>query len=289
MLQRALRKRLACRKRGSMAKKYDAEVKELTEKLETGIRDLFASDGYKQWLTFLGTFHTYSFNNIMLILMQMPEASLVAGYKAWQKLGRNVKKGEHGIRILAPCPHKIIKEVDGEDKEIRFVTFRPTTVFDVSQTEGEEIPKACITRLEGEVDDYDKLIEKLISIAPVPVEIKDFDNSANGFFSHTDKKIVVKAGMSQQQTVKTLIHEICHSLLHDRDIGIAKEADRYTREVQAESVAYTVCGVLGIDTSEYSFGYVAGWSKDKDIKELSASMEVIRQTADKMIQEIKAA
>lgn len=273
-----------------MAKRDNTEVKELTKKLEEGVKEVFSSDKYKEYLRFLGMFHNYSFNNVMLILMQMPDASLVAGYKTWQKLGRNVKKGEHGIRILAPCPHKRTIEVDGDDKEVCFTTFRPTSVFDVSQTEGDELPQGFVTMLSDDVDGYESLIKKLTAVSPVKVEFEEIeDSSALGFFSHTENKIVVKSGMSQMQTVKTLVHEISHSLLHNKENGEEKEADRRTKEVQAESVAYTVCGVLGIDTSDYSFGYIAGWSKDKDVKELSKSMEVVRKTASKLIEDIKAA
>lgn len=268
----------------------NSEIKELTKKLEEGVQGVFTSDTYKDYLRFMGQFHDYSFNNVVLILAQMPDASLVAGYKAWQKMGRNVKKGEKSIRILAPCQHKKIVEKDGEEVEIHFTTFRATSVFDVSQTDGDALPKSFITELTDSVDGYDDLIQKLIAVAPVPVEFDEMKgSSANGYFSHTDRKIVVKNTMSQMQTVKTLVHEISHSLLHDKDSGEEKEANRNTREVQAESVAFTVCGMLGIDTSDYSFGYIAGWSRGKDTKELSASMEVIRKTAVKLMDDIKAA
>ncbi len=268
-----------------------AEIKELTEKLEQGVRDMFTSDKYKEYLAFMSKFHNYSFNNILLILMQMPDASLVAGYKTWQKMGRNVRKGEHGIRILAPCKHKKVVEKEGEeDTVISFTTFRPASVFDVSQTDGEDLPQGYIKKLEGDVDDYDKLIEKLKNASPAPIRFDPLNGTnANGYYSHTNREIVVKEGMSEQQTVKTLVHEISHAIMHDKESGEAKEADRNTREVQAESVAYTVCGMLGIDTSDYSFGYVAGWSEGKEPKELLASMEVIRRTASKLIEELEAA
>ena len=257
------------------------DIKVITEQLEQGVKDIFPSEKYIEYLNFMSKFTNYSFNNIILILMQKPDASLVAGYKAWQnKFNRQVKKGEHGITILAPCPHKKeIETEDGETREIIWTSFRAVKVFDVSQTDGEELPAGCVETLTGEVENYTELIKKLESVSPVPVTYENIDGGANGYFSNTEKRIVIQEGMSEAQTVKTLVHEISHAILHDRENGEEKEADRNTREVQAESVAYTVCSMLGLDTSDYSFGYVAGWSTGKEIKELNASMEVIRQTA----------
>lgn len=258
------------------------DIKEITDKLEQGVKEVFESDRYKEYLTVMGRFTNYSFNNIMLILMQKPEATLVAGYKAWQnKFKRQVRKGEKGITILAPCPHK--KEVEddnGDVKVVRWTTFTTCKVFDVSQTDGEDLPTAPCEKLTASVDDYDGLMAKLAQVAPVEIRFEDISGSANGCFHNADDKyIAVQQGMSEAQTIKTAVHEIAHSLLHDNDNGEEKDADRLTREVQAESVAYTVCNALGLDTSEYSFGYVAGWSGGKDMKELTASMEVIRKTA----------
>lgn len=266
------------------------DIKVITEQLEQGVKDIFTSDRYIEYLNFMSKFTNYSFNNIILILMQKPDASLVAGYKAWQnKFNRQVKKGEHGITILAPCPHK--KEIEtenGETREIIWTSFRAVKVFDVSQTDGEELPAGCVEMLTGEVENYTELIKKLESVSPVPVTYENIDGGANGYFSNTEKRIVIQEGMSEAQTVKTLVHEISHAILHDRETGEEKEADRNTREVQAESVAYTVCSMLGLDTSDYSFGYVAGWSTGKEIKELNASMEVIRQTAKDITDRIAA-
>lgn len=265
------------------------DVKEITEKLEQGVKDVFTSDKYMEYLKFMGKFHNYSFNNCVLIMMQMPTATLVAGYKAWQtKFGRQVRKGERGIKILAPCPHKkTIETEDGDEEEIRWTSFRTTTVFDVSQTDGDDLPTGCTNRLTGDVDGYDDLLSKLAEIAPVSVNFDEIEGSANGYYSRVEEQIVVQHGMSEQQTVKTLVHEIAHAVLHSED-GEESEADRFTKEVQAESVAYTVCSALGLDTSDYSFGYVAGWSSDKDMKELTASMEVIRKTAANLIDRLAA-
>lgn len=256
-------------------------IKEITEKLEKGVKDVFESDKYKEYLDFMCKFHTYSVNNIMLIMLQKPEASLVAGYKAWQtKFGRQVRKGEKGITIIRPCPHK--KEVEDEEGNVTetkfWTTFSTCKVFDVSQTEGADLPSGCVTKLTGEVDDFEELVEKLRKVSPVEVDFEDIKGEANGFFSPVEQRIAIQEGMSEQQTIKTMVHEIAHSMLHDKDCE-ESEADRNTREVQAESVAYTVCNMLGLDTSDYSFGYVAGWSKGKEAKELSESMEIIRKTA----------
>lgn len=263
------------------------DIKAITDQLEKGVQEVFTSDKYMEYLNFMSKFTDYSFNNIVLILMQKPDASLVAGYKAWQKkFNRYVRKGEHGITILAPCPHK--KEVeteDGEVKEISWTSFRAVTVFDISQTDGEAIPTGCVEKLTGEVEHYTELLKKLEAVAPVPVAYENIEGGANGYYSQKEQRIVVQEGMSEAQTVKTLVHEISHAILHSKD-GEEKEANRSTREVQAESVAYTVCSMLGLDTSDYSFGYVAGWSTGKDIKELNASMEVIRKTAKDIAEKI---
>lgn len=265
-------------------------IKEITDQLEKGVKDVFESDRYKEYLDFMSKFYNYSVNNIILIMAQKPDASLIAGYKAWQtKFNRHVRKGEKGISILAPCPHKKIVEKDGEEKEIKWTTFRPVKVFDVSQTDGESLPTGCTHVLTGEVNDYEKLVEMLKDVAPVSVTFQKIEGTAHGFYDSSEKKIVVDEGMSEQQTVKTIIHEIAHAILHDGDDGEEKDADRRTMEVQAESVAYTVCKMIGIDASDYSFGYVAGWGSGKEVKELTASMEVIRNTAKHIIDRLQAA
>lgn len=268
-------------------------VKEITEQLEQGVKDLFASDKYAEYLSFMGRFYNYSAGNCLLIWLQNPSASLVAGYKAWQtKFKRQVKKGEKGIKILAPCPHKITKTARDEDgnlveKELRWTTFRAVSVFDVSQTEGEDIPE-IVSELTGDVDGYEELVAKLTALSPVPVGYEDIQDGAKGYYNPVEKRIAIKTGMPESQTVKTLVHEISHAILHNRESGEEKDANRRAKEVQAESVAYTVCSALGLDTADYSFGYVAGWSEGKDVKELSASMDIIRKTAEEIIEGVSA-
>ena len=282
------------------------KVQEITEKLEQGIKELFESEKYKTYLNTMSKFHNYSFNNTMLIAMQKPDATLVAGFKAWQKnFDRHVKKGEKGIRILAPAPYKIKEEqekldpVTGEimlDKngmpvteevEIKIPAFRVVPVFDVSQTDGKELPDIGVNELSGSVEDYEDFMQALTEVSPVPITYEDIEGEAKGYFHTTDHRIAIQEGMSQSQTVKTAIHEVAHAKLHDRDrnqdIDAVLDKDRNTKEVEAESVAYTVCQHFGIDTSDYSFGYIAGWSSDRDMKELKSSLDTIRKTASELI------
>ena len=282
------------------------KVQEITEKLEQGIKELFESEKYKTYLNTMSKFHNYSFNNTMLIAMQKPDATLVAGFKAWQKnFDRYVKKGEKGIRILAPAPYKIKEEqekldpVTGEimlDKngmpiteevEIKIPAFRVVPVFDVSQTDGKEMPDIGVNELSGSVEDYEDFMQALTEVSPVPITYEDIDGDAKGYFHTTDHRIAIQEGMSQSQTVKTAIHEVAHAKLHDwernQDIDAVLDKDRNTKEVEAESVAYTVCQHFGIDTSDYSFGYIAGWSSDRDMKELKSSLDTIRKTASELI------
>ena len=267
-------------------------IEEITKQLEDGVKAVFDSGKFEQYLDCMSKFWNYSVNNSILIFMQKPEATLVAGYQSWQKnFKRQVKKGEKAIKIMAPIPHKILKEVEDEEgnkseQEIKWTSFRAVPVFDVSQTEGEELPSLC-NDLSGEVEGYEDLIQRLIDFSPVPVAFDDIQGTAKGFYSLTDKKIVIRAEMSQIQTVKTLVHEISHSILHNLEDGAQKEVGKGTKEVQAEGTAYTVCKSLGIDTSDYSFGYVAGWSEGKDLKELQASLEIIRTTAKDMLEAIR--
>ena len=288
------------------AKTEKQKVQEITEKLEQGIKELFESEKYKTYLNTMSRFHNYSFNNTMLIAMQKPDATLVAGFKAWQKnFDRHVKKGEKGIRILAPAPYKIKEEqekfdpVTGEimlDKngmpvteevEIKIPAFRVVPVFDVSQTDGKELPDIGVNELSGSVEDYEDFMQALTEVSPVPISYEDIDGDAKGYFHTTDHRIAIQEGMSQSQTVKTAIHEVAHAKLHDRernqDIDAVLDKDRNTKEVEAESVAYTVCQHFGIDTSDYSFGYIAGWSSDRDMKELKSSLDTIRKTASELI------
>lgn len=288
------------------AKTEKQKVQEITEKLEQGIKELFESEKYKTYLNTMSKFHNYSFNNTMLIAMQKPDATLVAGFKAWQKnFDRHVKKGEKGIRILAPAPYKIKEEqekldpVTGEimlDKngmpiteevEIKIPAFRVVPVFDVSQTDGKELPDIGVNELSGSVEDYEDFMQALTEVSPVPITYEDIEGEAKGYFHTTDHRIAIQEGMSQSQTVKTAIHEVAHAKLHDReqnqDIDAVLDKDRNTKEVEAESVAYTVCQHFGIDTSDYSFGYIAGWSSDRDMKELKSALDTIRKTASELI------
>lgn len=265
----------------------NSEIKKITEELKESIVKILESGNYAKYLECMTKFHTYSLNNILWIYAQMPTATLVTGYKKWNKeFDRHVRKGEHAIKILAPIFKKVRVEEDGEEKEeTRLVNFKVVNVFDVSQTEGKELPTApcrCID-LEGNVDGYKELFEKLEKASPVPIGFEDINDDSHGYFSLIDNRIAIKKGMSEQQTIKTMIHEIAHSILHNTKTGEEKEADRHTAEVQAESVAYTVCKYIGLDTSDYSFGYITGWSKGKGAKELIESMEAIRKTANTII------
>ncbi|SFC56297.1 ArdC family protein [Butyrivibrio sp. YAB3001] len=292
------------------------KIDEITEKLEKGIGDLFNSDKYKAYLNTMSKFHSYSVNNTILIAMQRPDATLVAGYDAWQeKFDRHVKKGAKGIKIIAPVKVKKQIVVQGEHsysdsgdkipiykpgetqeeydkrmsqttKEVEYTNFRVTTVFDVSDTEGKELPTLGVNELMGSVDGYEKLKMALEETSKVPVDYGLVTSGAKGFFSPEMHKICVQSGMSEVQTVKTIIHEMAHALLHDKTDDpeqMVNPKSKNTKEVEAESIAYVVCQHFGIDTSDYSFGYIAGWSSDKDTKELKASMEIIRKSASKMI------
>ena len=277
-------------------------VKEITDQLEAGIQDLFESARYQQWLTTMSRFHNYSLNNTVLIAMQKPEATLVAGYTAWQKqFKRQVNKGERGIKILAPAPYKEMVEMDKidpdtklpvldkdgapikEQQEVLKPTFKVVSVFDVSQTDGKELPSIGVNELTGDVDRFDSFFEALKLSCPVPMEFENIQGGAKGYFHHTENRIAIQEGMSQLQTMKTAIHEMAHAKLHSMDNDLTKNS----KEVEAESVAYTVCQHFGIDTSDYSFGYIAGWSKDKEAPELKASLQTIRNAANEMINDIE--
>lgn len=279
-------------------------MKEITDKLETGIMDLFESDRFQAYLNTMARFHNYSFNNTILIAMQ--GGQLVAGYNKWRdEFHRNVKKGEKGIKIFAPAPYKVKKEVpkrdeqgqpvkdkDGntvtEQKEIQVPAFKIVSVFDVSQTEGEPLPSLGVEELAGDVERYQDFFKALEQTSPVPMAFEDIPGGSHGYYHLTEKRIAIQENMSELQTLKTAIHEIAHAKLHaiDPEAPAAEQQNRpdsRTREVQAESVAYTVCQHYGLDTSDYSFGYVAGWSSGKDLKELRASLETIRATAHELI------
>ncbi len=264
------------------------QVTEILDQLEKGVAELFESDRFKEYLTCMSKFHNYSFNNTLLITMQRPDATLVAGFNAWKdKHGRMVRKGEKGIKILAPYKYKVDAEPEHEGEESKTIErtgFKPTYVFDVSQTEGKELPSIAVSELSGDVNEYNKFLRALRIICPVPIDFEDIQDGSKGYFSDSENRIAIKKGMSQIQTIKTLIHETAHAMLHS---SAAEDKDypteRRTKEVEAESVAFTVCKRYGLDTEDYSFGYIAGWSSGKDTKELKASLERIKDTADRMI------
>ena len=277
------------------------KVKELLDKLEAGVKDVFESEQYKTYLKAMSKFHNYSFGNVMLILLQCPNASLVAGFHKWKKdFGRNVKKGEHGIMILAPCPQKkfIDREVEKPDgtKEMESVLvvrqrFKVAYVFDVSQTEGRELPSYGVDKLTGDVQHYEEIYNAIVAVSPVPVIFRDKQDSSEGCYNHKEQKIYINEGLSQIQTVSVMIHETAHAILHalpveNGEIVGKHEKDRRTREVEAESVAYIVCQHFGIETGDSSFAYVTSWSKNKELPELKASLECISKTASKMIEDI---
>ena len=282
------------------------KVKEITDKLEEGLKELFESEKYKKYLSTMSKFHNYSFNNTLLIALQRPDASLVAGYQAWQKnFNRHVKRGEKGIRILAPAPYKIKEERDKldpvtgevmldkdgmpqtEEVEVKIPAFRAVSVFDVAQTEGEPLPELEAKELLSTVEGYEDFIKAVTYVAPVPIGFEDIPGASKGYFNIGENRIAVQEGMSESQTLKTMVHETAHSMLHNKEVNrediLAPAKDRNSKEVEAESIAFTVCNHFGIDTSDYSFGYIAGWSSGKDMKELKSSLDTIRRTASELI------
>ena len=285
------------------------KLKEITDRLEQGITELFESERYREYLRVMSKFHNYSINNTLLIAMQKPDASLVAGFSAWKNnFGRNVMKGQKGIKIIAPSPFKIRQEVekidphtqkpiigkDGkpvtEEKEVKIPAYKVVSVFDVSQTEGKELPDIAVDELTGDVDRYKDFFAALEKTSPVPIAFENIEGGSHGYYHLEDKRIAINEGMSELQTLKTAIHEIAHAKLHDIDLNAPKDeqprVDRRTREVEAESVAYTVCQHYGLDTSDYSFGYVAGWSSGRELSELKSSLETIRSAAAEIINSI---
>ena len=287
------------------------KVKEITDRLEEGLKELFEGEKYKSYLNTMSKFHNYSANNIQLIEMQCPDATYVAGYKAWQRnFERHVNKGERGIRILAPAPYKIKEEQekidpvtnepvldrDGmpvmEEVEIKIPAFRVVTVFDYSQTDGKELPGLGVNELHGDVERYRDFMEALERVSPVPIRYEEMEGDRKGYFIDLSRPIAIKEGMSEAQTAKTGVHEVAHAKLHAReaeqDTEKAVYKDRETKEVEAESVAYTVCQHFGIDTSDYSFGYIAGWSSGKEMPELKSSLDTIRRTSSELIKGIEA-
>ena len=278
-------------------------IKELTDKLEAGIKEVFTSGRYREFLSAMNKFHSYSYNNSLLILMQKPEASYVAGFKTWETLGRHVKKGEKGITILAPCPYKSVKYVDVVDpntgqvkwdeqgnvmkerEEISRASFKAISIFDISQTEGKPLPELA-KELQGKIPDYKIFMDSVKEVALVPIRFDTWNETKKGHYDLAKREIVIKSGMSELQTIKTAIHETAHSILHkDR----AHTKDSKTMEVEAESVAFVVCQHLGLDTSDYSFGYLASWSSDKELPELKSSLQTIQKTAHDVIGQLDKA
>ena len=290
------------------------KVKEITDKLETGIKELFDSEKYVTWLNTMSKFHEYSLNNTILIAMQRPDATMVAGYTQWQKdFERNVNKGEKAIRILAwnpykekverykldPETHEPVRDENGntvkEVTEVQRPSYKVVNVFDVSQTDGKELPRLGVAELEGSVKNFDIFFEALKRTCPVPMAFEDIQGSAKGYFHQKDQRIAIQSDMSEIQTIKTAIHEMAHQKLHSVEQEAGQKAKyeekaqtRSEKEVEAESVAYTVCQHFGIDTSDYSFGYVAGWSAGKEMAELKASLLTIRRAAASMIDDIES-
>ena len=293
-----------------MAVDRKQQMKEITERLEQGVKDIFTSEMYTTYLRTMAKFHNYSFNNTLLIAMQRPDATLVAGFNAWKnKFNRYVKKGEKGIQIIAPAPIKEVEEREKIDKDtglavlnengepemerVEYVVprFRLTTVFDISQTDGEPIPSLEVNELTASVKDYALLTAAIEQVSPVPMRFDEIKGEAKGYYSDADKEICIQVGMGESQTIKTMIHEVAHAMLHNSDLmkQHGEEKDRLTKETEAESIAFTVCSALGIDTSDYSFPYVASWASGKEMKELKDSMDTIRLTAADFLEKLEAA
>lgn len=282
-----------------------AEMDQMTEKLEAGVKDVFQGDNFRQYLDFCAKLPRYSINNQILIMMQRPDASMCQSFTGWKEMGRFVKKGEKGIRIMAPAPYKMEREqdkigADGKpvlDKdgepvkevvEVKVNAFKPVSTFDISQTDGEPVPQVGATELLGSVEGYTTLFEAIEKVVPVPITFEQIESGAKGFYSLEENRIAIQEGMSEVQTVKTALHEASHQALHSREAmdSSADKKSRNQKECEAESIAYVVCQHYGIDTSEYSFPYVATWSADKDVPELKASLETIRRTASDLITKI---
>lgn len=276
------------------------QVQELVKKLEDGVQNVMNSDNFKEYLKLQSTFHNYSFNNTILILLQNPEASMVAGYKSWEKLGRHVMRGEKGIRILAPSPYKVPMEVPvidpttdkpktdakgnvvTEKREVQRLGFKAISVFDVSQTDGKELPTICNT-LEGNSKEAERIIKAIKEICEIPIMELKITSGAKGYFDRSKNIIAVNEGMSLEQTAKTLIHEYAHYKLHS---SIDPTLDRATKEVQAESTAFIVSNHFGVDTGDYSFEYVASWSNGKELPELKLSLETIQKASSQIIDQM---
>ena len=282
-----------------------AEMEAMTAKLENGVKDVFSSDGYKEYLNFCAKLPRYSVNNQILIMLQKPEATMCQSFGGWKDMNRHVKKGEKGIRILAPAPYKMEREqdkLDGNGKaildkdgepvkekvEVTINAFKPVSTFDISQTEGDPIPTIGVAELTGSVEGYKTLLEAIQDVVPVPITFENIESGAKGYFHLEENRIAVQEGMSEAQTVKTIIHEAAHQALHSKEAfdSSAEKKSKNQKETEAESVAYVVCQHYGIDTSDYSFAYVATWSEGKEVPELKASLDTIRRTASDLIVKI---
>lgn len=282
-----------------------AEMEAMTAKLENGVKDVFSSDGYKEYLNFCAKLPRYSVNNQILIMLQKPDATMCQSFGGWKDMNRHVKKGEKGIRILAPAPYKMEREqdkLDGNGKaildkdgepvkekvEVTINAFKPVSTFDISQTEGDPIPTIGVAELTGSVEGYKTLLEAIQDVVPVPITFENIESGAKGYFHLEENRIAVQEGMSEAQTVKTIIHEAAHQALHSKEAfdSSAEKKSKNQKETEAESVAYVVCQHYGIDTSDYSFAYVATWSEGKEVPELKASLDTIRRTASDLIVKI---
>ena len=277
------------------------KIKELTEKLQAGIQELHDSEKYRDYLRTMAKFHHYSFNNSLLIWAQRPDATAVAGYRAWQtKFGRTVNPGAKGIMIYAPSSYKrtlreVVTDADGNPMldqdgnkitravEHTFPTFQIGYVYAYEDTSGQKPLPSIVSIVDKDVDNYDSVMDALRKISPAPIRFDSVDGGANGYYDLVKREIVVKDTLPQAQKIKTAVHEVAHSILHDKIDGLDQEATKREMEVSAESVAFVVCSWLGLDTSEYSFGYVGGWSAGKELKELQQKMEKIRTTASMII------
>ena len=264
------------------------QMKALLDQLKEGTKNIFTSGKYTEYLTIMSKFHKYSFRNTLLIHSQNPEASRVAGFGTWKSFGRSVNKGEQGLQILAPAPYKKLITVDhdpqgkplakSEEKEVTVTAFKVAYVFDVAQTNGKEIPTLA-NKLTDDVKSFENIFDSLKKASPFPIEFEDIAiPNCNGYCSPDRQKIAISNGLSQSQIIKTAIHEIAHAMMHTNT-----DVDRQTAEVQAESVAFITCSHFGIDTSQYSFGYVASWSSNKDLAKLEQSLTVIQNTSNSLI------
>lgn len=277
-----------------------AEMAEITTKLENGVKNIFEGKQYKAYLDFCAKLPRYSVNNQILIMMQRPDATMCQSFGGWKDVNRFVKRGEKGIRILAPAPYKTEREVEKTDAngkvildangepvkekvEVTVNAFKPVSTFDISQTEGDPIPIFCANELTGDVEGFNKLMDAIREVIHIPIEFEDIKSDAKGYFNIEENRIAVKSGMSEVQTLKTVIHESAHYLLHSKDAMKDTSKSANQKETEAESVAYVVCKHYGIDTDDYSFGYVASWSADKEVPELKASLDTIRRTSCQLI------